>query len=242
MTKKIMSAKAWMKNQAGSKVSSLYMALGVLSATCFVASNILTSKQITGEWLGDIRFTGGLLLFPITYIIGDVTTEVYGLRAARRIIITSFLMNLLVVLAGALAVALPSSDDSSTAAFNTIFRIDGGRAVVLMCASMLSFILGSLANAKVMQMMHDRDGSRHFSLRAILSTVVGEGVDSLIFFPICFMPLVMAGEMSVGNIFQVMLLQIVLKTLYEIIVLPITIQVVKYVKKMESSTEYYTPC
>ena len=56
------------------------------------------------------------------------------------------------------------------------------------------------------------------------------------------MPLVMAGEMSVVNIFQVMLLQIVLKTLYEIIVLPITIQVVKYVKKMESSTEYYTPC
>ena len=237
-----MNAKAWMKNQAGSKVSSLYMALGVLSATCFVASNILTSKQITGEWLGDIRFTGGLLLFPITYIIGDVTTEVYGLRAARRIIIMSFLMNLLVVLAGALAVALPSANDTSSQAFEAIFRIDGGRAVVLMAASMLSFVLGSLANAKVMQMMHDRDGSRNFSLRAILSTVVGEGVDSIIFFPVCFFPIVMLGEMSWGNVVQVMLLQIVLKTLYEIIVLPVTIQVVKYVKRMESSTEYYTPC
>ncbi|MBP5346904.1 MAG: queuosine precursor transporter [Bacteroidales bacterium] len=241
MTKKIMHAKAWMKNQAGSKVSSLYMALGVLSATCFVASNILTSKQITGDWLGDIRFTGGLLLFPITYIIGDVTTEVYGLRAARRIIIISFLMNLLVVLAGALAVALPSANDTSSQAFETIFRINGGRAVVLMSASMLSFVLGSLANAKVMQMMHDRDGARHFSLRAILSTVVGEGVDSLIFFPVCFFPIVRLGEMTWGNVLQVMLLQIVLKTIYEIIVLPITIQVVKYVRSMESSTEYYTP-
>ena len=237
MTKKIMHAKAWMKNQAGTKVSSLYMALGVLSATCLVASNILTSKQITGDWLGDIRFTGGLLLFPITYIIGDVTTEVYGLRAARRIIIMSFLMNLLVVLAGALAVALPSANDSSSLAFETIFRIDGGRAVVLMLASMLSFILGSLANAKVMQVMHDRDGTRHFSLRAILSTVAGEGVDSLIFFPVCFMPLVLAGEMSVLTVLQMMLLQIVLKTIYEIIVLPITIQVVKYVKVMESTSE-----
>ena len=223
-----------MKNQAGTQVSSLYMVLGVLSATCLVASNILTSKMITGGWLGDIRFTGGLLLFPITYIIGDVTTEVYGLRAARRIIIISFLMNLLVVLAGALAVALPSANDSSSQAFETIFRIDGGRAVVLMSASMLSFVLGSLANAKVMQLMHDRDGAKHFSLRAILSTVAGEGVDSLIFFPVCFMPLVLAGEMTVLTIIQMMLLQIVLKTIYEIIVLPITIQVVKYVKRMEN--------
>ena len=210
MSAKFQARKARVKDQARRKVSSLYMALAVVSCVCLVVSNILVSKRLT------YGFTGGLLLFPITYIIGDVTTEVYGFRAARRIIVMGFLT-------GAIAAALPGvQNDPSSLAVDTLFHIDGGMAMIVLAASMLSFLCGSLANAKVMQLMHNRDGERLFTLRAIVSTVVGEGVDTLIFFPIAFCGVIADGYMTWGDLGRMMLFQLSLKTLYEVIVLPIT--------------------
>jgi len=210
------------------QVSVLYMVLAVVFCVCLVASNIFVAKRTT--W----GFTGGLLVFPISYIIGDVTTEVYGYKAARRIIWLGFLMNFFVVAIGALAAYLPGvPGDASSAAIDTIFRIDGGMALIVACASMLSFVIGSIANAWVMHKMRQHDGDRLFSLRAVVSTIVGEGIDSIIFFPIAFSMSLLSGEMPVAALLNMMLMQVSLKTLYEIIVLPITMRVVKYIKKQE---------
>ena len=214
-----------MKNK---KVSVLYMVLAVVFCVCLVASNIFVSKRTT--W----GVTGGLLVFPISYIIGDVTTEVYGYKAARRIIWLGFFMNFFVVVIGAIAAILPGvPDDVPSAAIDTIFSLKGGMAVVVAFASMLSFVIGSIANAWVMHKMRERDGERFFSLRAIASTVVGESIDSVIFFPIAFCFALLNGQMSVSALLWMIFMQVSLKTLYEIVVLPITMQVVKTIKKIE---------
>lgn len=214
-----------MRNQ---KVSVLYMALAVVFCVCLVSSNIFVAKRTT--W----GFTGGLLVFPISYIIGDVTTEVYGYKAARRIIWMGFLMNFFVVVVGAIASYLPGvPGDASSEAIDVIFKINGGMAVITAFASMLSFVIGSIANAWIMHKMRERDGDRLFSLRAVVSTIVGESIDSIIFFPIAFSMLLLSGEMSVSSLLFMMFMQVSLKTLYEIIVLPITMKTVKAIKKIE---------
>ena len=213
------------------RVSVIYMILSVVFCVCLVSSNIFVAKVTT------YGFTGGLLVFPISYIIGDVTTEVYGFRAVRRLIWLGFAMNFFVVAMGALVTTLPGNAElPSSAAIDTIFRIDGGMALIVCCASMLSFVLGSMANAWVMHRMHQIDGERRFSLRAIVSTIAGEGVDSLIFFPIAFgMPLI-TGEMPVVALLKMMALQVSLKTIYEVIALPVTIRVVRYVEGKEEQS------
>ncbi len=110
-------------------------------------------------------------------------------------------------------------------AFNTVF----GLAPRIACASLTAFVSGSMANAWVMDKMHLAHGEKHFGLRALASTLAGETIDSLIFFPIAF-----GGTMPANELFKMMLVQIFLKTLYEVIILPITVQVVKYFKKIEA--------
>lgn len=209
-------------------VSVVYMVLAIVFCICLVTSNILVAKRTT------FGFTGGLLVFPISYIIGDVVAEVYGFKSARRIIWLGFAMNFFVVVVGALAAMLPGVEgDVPSSAIDTIFSINGGMAVVVACASMISFVLGSMANAWVMYKMRQHDGEKFFSIRAIASTLVGEGIDSLIFFPIAFSMSLFSGEMPLSALAWMMFVQVSLKTLYEIIVLPITMRVVKYVKKIE---------
>lgn len=205
------------------KVSVAYMWLAIVFVTCLIASNMFETKLLD---LGFFAVTAGLLCFPISYIIGDVVTEVYGFRAARRVIWAGFAMNFFVVALGGVATMLPAPDYwQNGEAFNDVF----GLAPRIACASLAAFVSGSMANAWVMERMHVAHGERHFSLRAIVSTLAGESVDSIIFFPMAF-----GGTMPSQELLKMMIVQIVLKTLYEIIILPITIQVVKYFKKIEN--------
>jgi hypothetical protein len=100
-------------------------------------------------------------------------------------------------------------------------------------ASLLAFLVGSFINAYVMSRMKLASGGKHFSARAILSTVAGEGADSLIFFPLAF-----GGLMPSSELLKMMLVQVVLKTVYEVIVLPVTIRVVKVIKRVDGSDVY----
>lgn len=205
------------------QVSVSYMTLGILFCTCLVTANLLETKLI--DVGGFFTVTAGLIIFPISYIIGDVTTELWGFRGARRLIWMGFAMNFFTVAVCQVAVMLPAPDYwAGGEHFNFVFNMAPRIAV----ASLTAFVVGSLTNAWVMAAMRRRDGDRRFSLRAIVSTLAGEGADSLIFFPMAFAGLVPAGELL-----GIMLLQVLLKTLYEIIVLPITIQVVKYFKRRE---------
>lgn len=209
------------------KVSVPFMLLGILFNVCLIAANLLETKviQVCG-----ITVTAGLLVFPVSYIINDCIAEVWGFRKARLIIWSGFAMNFFVVMLGLAAVALPAAPVwEGEEHFNFVF----GMAPRIVVASLAAFLVGSFLNAYVMSKMKLASGGRHFSLRAILSTVVGETADSLIFFPVAF-----GGIIAWQELLLMMCIQIILKSMYEVVILPVTIRVVGLIKRIDGSDVY----
>ena len=213
--------------QKRASVSIPYMFCGMLFSVCLIAANLLETKQFT---LGPLELTCGLLIFPVSYVLNDCMVEVWGYGKARLIIWLGFALNAGFVLVGALADLIPGASYwAGDEGFHAIF----GLAPRIVAASFVAFLTGSFANAYVMSRMKLRDGSRRFSLRAIASTVVGETLDSLIFFPLAFGGVVPAKVLPV-----MMITQVALKTLYEILILPVTIRVVRRLKRIEGEDAY----
>ena len=211
------------------QVSVLFMLFSILFCVCLIAANILETKQISV--LG-ISLTGGLIVFPISYIINDCVCEVWGFQKARLLLWTGFAMNFFFVAMGALCDWIPGAPYwDNEAGFHAIF----GLAPRVAAASFVAFVIGSFANAYVMSKMKIRDKGRNFSLRAILSTIVGESFDSVIFFP-----LALGGVVPTDELPKLMLWQVLLKTVYEVIALPITIRIVKALKEHEGEDTYDT--
>ena len=212
----------------GKTVSVVYMLFSIVFCVSLIVSNLMEMKVIDCGWL---TLTGGLLIFPISYIVNDCITEIWGYKNAKRIIWTGFIANFFAVALTGLATLLPSPAEwEGGEHFNYIF----GLAPRMVIASMMAFLAGSFLNAKVMSKMkmsamnHEtQHWSWHFSVRAIVSTIAGESLDSVIFFPLAFW-----GLMPVGELVKVMLIQVILKTMYEVLVLPVTIGIVKKVNKL----------
>ena len=203
-------------------VSVPFMLLGILFNVCLITANLLETKVIS---VCGLTVTAGLLVFPISYIINDCITEVWGFRKAGLIIWTGFAMNSFVVTLGLVAVALPPAPFwEGEEHFNFVF----GMAPRIVVASLAAFLAGSFLNAYVMSRMKLRSGERHFSVRAIVSTVAGETADSLLFFPIAF-----GGVIAWRELAGMMVLQIVLKSMYEVVILPVTVRVVRFIKRNE---------
>lgn len=208
-------------------VSVLFMLFGILFCVCLISANVLETKQIQ---VCGISLTGGLIVFPISYIINDCVCEVWGYQKARLLIWVGFAMNFFFVALGAVCDWIPGAPYwDNDEGFHAVF----GFAPRVVCASFVAFILGSFANAYVMSRMKIRDQGRHFSLRAIASTVAGEAIDSLIFFPLAF-----TGVIPMVEIPKLMLWQVILKTGYEVVALPITISVVNRMKRHEHEDAY----
>lgn len=213
--------------QKKQNVSVLFMLFSILFCVCLILANLLETKQIA---IGPISLTGELIVFPISYIINDCVCEVWGFRKARLLIWSGFAMNFFFVAVGALCDWIPGAPYwNNDEGFHAVF----GLAPRIAAASFVAFLLGSFANAYVMSKMKIRDSGRNFSARAILSTIAGESIDSLIFFP-----LALSGVVPTEELPKLMLIQVLLKTAYEILVLPLTIRVVKYVKEYEGSDVY----
>ena len=209
------------------KVSVPFMLLGILFNVCLIAANLLETKVIQ---VFGITVTAGLLVFPISYIINDCIAEVWGFRKARLIIWSGFAMNFFVVMLGLIAVALPAAPCwEGEAHFNFVF----GMAPRIVVASLTAFLVGSFLNAYVMSRMKVTSGGRNFSARAIWSTIVGETADSIIFFPVAF-----GGIIAWRELLVMMCIQIVLKSLYEVLILPVTIRVVVAIKRIDGSDVY----
>ncbi len=208
-------------------VSLPFMLLGVLFCVCLIAANLLETKQVT---LGPLELTAGLIVFPVSYIINDCLVEVWGYRRARLIIWLGFLMNALFVLFGGIADALPGASYwQGEAGFHAMF----GLAPRIVGASFVAFLAGSFLNAYVMSRMKISAQGRNFSFRAIVSTLVGETADSLVFFP-----LALGGVVPWPVLPVMMLTQVAVKTLYEVIALPLTVRVVRRVKRIEGEDAY----
>lgn len=203
------------------------MLFSILFCVCLITANILETKQIS---VFGISLTGGLLVFPISYIINDCVCEVWGFKKARLLIWTGFVMNFFFVTMGAFCDAIPGAPYwHNDEGFHAIF----GLAPRVAVASFIAFIIGSFANAYVMSKMKIHDEGRHFSWRAILSTIAGESCDSIIFFP-----LALGGVVPTSELPKLMIWQVVLKTLYEVVALPVTIRVVKAMKAHEGEDVY----
>jgi len=205
------------------------MLFGILFTACLLISNILAIKIIT---IGSVSVPAGVIIFPISYIVNDVIVEIWGYRKARFVIWIGFGMMILSNLMYQLAVAIPAApfwtnQDSFAKILESTPRIG--------IASILAYLSGSFANALVMSKMKILSNGNNFSLRAILSTVIGEGFDSAIFIFVAF-----AGIMPAKQLIVMALAQTLIKTTYEIIILPVTIVVVNRVKVVENQNVFDT--
>jgi uncharacterized integral membrane protein (TIGR00697 family) len=204
------------------KVSVLFMLTGILFATCLLISNILASKiMMIGPWSAP----AGVLIFPLAYIINDVLVEVWGFQKARLIIWAGFGVNVLAVVFFSIGIAVTAAPFwQNQEAFTTVL----GSTPRIVAASMLAYLMGSFLNAYVMSRFKVLTKGKGFSIRAILSTLVGEGADSVIFIGIAF-----AGIFPFEVLLVMMATQALIKTVYEIAILPLTIWVVAKVKRLE---------
>lgn len=208
-------------------LSVTYVWMSVTFCVCLVVSNLFIPRlwQVGGL---PVQLTGAVVLFPISYILNDCLTEVYGYRKARLTIWIGFAMCLFVSLASLLVTHLPMpltpEGVGAAESFNSLF----GLVPRSMAGSLLAFIAGSTVNSWIMSRMKVATKGKGFGWRAIISTLGGEATDSLIFFPIAF-----GGLLPLGAVVNLMLTQIAAKTLYEIIILPFTAYLVRKVKAHE---------
>lgn len=190
--------------------------------TCLIIANIVAVKLLAvGPWI----LPAGTLVFPIVYILNDVITEVYGLKVARTTIVLGFLCNLLAVMVFALAQILPAPSfwDGQDAYVRIL-----GYTPRLLLASFVAYLIGSNVNAWVMHVMKRITRGRWLWTRTIGSTIIGEGLDSLVFILIAF-----AGTMTGGSVVTTILTQWGFKVAYETLATPLTYWVINKYKRAE---------
>lgn len=211
------------------KISFTQCMLTVIFVTAMLISNVITAKQVLLPF--GITMTGAVFIFPITYILSDVFSEVYGYKWSRVSCYFAFSMNLFMVIVFALVIKTPAPDYwTNQEAFATVL----GSTPRVMGASLLAYVIGDLVNDKVFQKMKAKYQytTAGFGWRAIISSFLGELCDSMIFLPIAFI-----GEMPLATLAEMLVFQVLIKTGYEIIILPITTLIVKKTYKYERGLE-----
>ncbi len=198
--------------------------------TILLLSNVIGAGKravIDLPWIGPWPFGAGLLFFPVSYVLGDVLTEVYGYARARRCIWAGFGAMLFMVFMSWVVVKMPPDAGwTGQAAYEQVF----GQVPRIVFASICAFWAGEFANSLVLAKMKIWTSGRHLWTRTIGSTIVGQGVDSLLFYPLAFYGV--AGW-STTSLLMVMLSQFVLKVLWEVLLTPFTYAVVGFLKRRE---------
>ena len=204
-------------NSAGQRgLSVTFVVLAVTFCVCLITSNLFVPRlwRVGNTWM---QLSGAVVIFPISYIINDLLTEVYGYRKAMKVIWMGFAMSAFVALAAGLVSILPAPiyEDSQKIAdsFNSLF----GLIPRTTAASLIAFILGSHINAWVLSKMKIATKGKGFGWRAIASSLAGELSDSIIFYPLAFI-----GTMNAKTILSIIVTQVTVKTLYEVVILPFT--------------------
>jgi queuosine precursor transporter len=198
-------------------------------------SNVLGAGKVAQVWVPGIGywpFGAGILFFPVSYVIGDVLTEVYGYARARRCIWAGFCSTLFMAFMSFVVVALPPAPEwKNQAAYEVIF----GQVPRIVVASMTAFWAGELVNSYVLAKMKVWTQGRHLWTRTIGSTVAGQGVDSLIFYPLAFWG---AEGWTNTLVLQVLVTQWVLKVSWEALLTPVTYAAVGFLKRREGIDVY----
>lgn len=213
------------KNLKNRKISFLQMCLTLLFVVALLVSNVITAKQIQLPF--GITMTAAVFIFPITYILSDVFSECYGYKWSRITCYMAFLSNLFMSVIFSLAIATPApSYWHNQDAFQTVL----GSTPKVLAASLAAYVVGDFVNDRVFQFHKRRHQNSHegFCFRAILSSLCGEIIDSSIFLPIVFL-----GTMPVKTLLTMGVFQVLIKVGYELLVVPLTLQVVKLVSRKE---------
>ena len=189
---------------------------------CLLISNILASKTFT---LGSVILPSAVIIFPLVYIVNDVLAEIYGYEKAKKVIYLGFFMNAVAVIAYAIAIKLPSPIYAVETA--GAFQVVLGNTPRMLVASFVAYIIGSLINAKVMVKLK-AISEKHLMFRCMMSTLIGEGLDALIFITIAFY-----GTMPITTLLVMIIAQATFKTVFEVIFYPVTKAVIHRVKCLE---------
>ena len=213
-------------------LSTTFLWLATTFCVCLVSSNLFVPRLWQVGSL-PLQLSGAIIIFPISYIINDCLTEVYGFRKTRLVIWIGFILSGFIALAAQIVTMLPAPlyEESIPIAesFNALF----GMVPRTTFASLMAFFCGSQFNALVMSRMKVLTAGKGFGWRAVISSLAGEMVDSIVFYPIAF-----AGILPLRGILGIIVTQVLVKTLYEVIVLPFTSLVAKKIKKHESMDTY----
>lgn len=206
------------------KYLSFFSALFV---TTLIVSNIIAAK--IGSFAGYFLPTA-VIIFPVSYILGDVLTEVYGYAASRKVIWTGFFCNLFAVIIFAVALRVPSAPFfTGQDAFVTVLSATPR----LLVASFIAYLVGEFANSYVLAKMKIRTQGKYLWMRTIGSTLVGQGLDSAVFITLAFI-----GTEVGGSLGALILSQWIFKTAFEVIATPITYLVVNFLKRNEGIDTY----
>jgi uncharacterized integral membrane protein (TIGR00697 family) len=190
-------------------------------------SNVASSKMLV---LGPFSFDGGTILFPISYIFGDILTEVYGYRRSRQVIWTGFGCALLMAAVFAIVGVLPPAEGwEGQAAYQTIL----GATPRIVAGSLIAFFAGEFSNSFILAKMKLLTKGRWLFTRTIGSTLVGEGVDTVLFVLVAF-----AGTLPTSLLIAVVISNYVFKVCFEIVVTPLTYVIVRYLKRTENIDVY----
>ena len=209
------------------RFTGLLVVLTALFVTVLVTSNIMAVKIV--EVWGRI-LPAAIVLFPITYILGDVLTEVYGFRMARRVIWLGFLCNTVAVVGFWIGGLLPAAvfwEDQE--AYKAIL----GYTPRLLAASFAGYLVGEFSNSIVLSRLKLATEGRWLWLRTIGSTIVGQGLDSAVFITAAY-----AGTLAGGDLVELALTQWIVKVIYEAAATPLTYAVVTYLKRREGIDTY----
>lgn len=199
------------------KKINIYITLLSLYCVALVVSNIISNRTFE---IGQFMLPSAVIVFPIIYIVNDVLTECYGFKMASQAIWTAFGLNLMAVVFFNIAVNLPTTTDYSS------YNIVLGNTLKPLIASVLAYLVGSFVNAKIMDTLRNH---KSLMLRCVLSTLFGETIDATIFISIMFI-----GVMNFKIVCTMIITQAIVKTLYEIIVYPVTKKVIKTIKSIEA--------
>ncbi|MBP1762796.1 MAG: hypothetical protein H6Q64_2338 [Firmicutes bacterium] len=207
--------------------SSYFLIISILFVSSLLLSNVITGKLILiAGWV----LPGAVILFPLTYILGDVLTEVYGFQKTRLVIWLGFICNLLMAGIFTLVMAIPSPGFFES---ESAFAIVLGMTPRIVFASLVAYLTGEFCNSVLLSRLKILTAGRHLWLRTIGSSLAGEGLDTVIFITLAF-----AGTMPTGVLGQMMLFQYLFKIAYETAVTPLTYWVVNYLKRREGHDNY----
>ena len=210
------------------KYTGLFMVLGMVFVTCLLVSNLIAGK--IWNICGSVMVPASVILFPVTYILSDVFTEVYGFRKARGIIWAGFACNFIAVFAYVITIVLPYPKYwLSQDAFGVVL----GMTPRFLAASFAAYLFGEFSNAIIMSRLKVRTKGARLWERTIISTIVGEALDSVIFIVISF-----AGLIPNDQLFRMIIYQYLFKVIFEIIFTPLTYYVTGTLKKKEGIDTY----